>query len=99
MLEVGCCGGMTTHLVGRCCPQGMAIGVDQTAAEIAIAKKRFAIEGRVEFYEMDAFDMAAVIKLQKQISRRFNKVLIDINGSRDIGTVHKCLDKLQKTLM
>jgi precorrin-6B methylase 2 len=99
VLEVGCCGGMTTHLVGRCCPQGMAIGIDQTAAEIAIAKKRFAIEGRVEFYEMDAFDMAAVIKLQKQISRRFNKVLIDINGSRDIGTVHKCLDKLQKTLM
>ena len=45
---------------------------------------------------MDAFDMAAVLRLQSKIGRQFNKVFIDINGSRDIGTVCDCMDKYQK---
>ncbi len=47
---------------------------------------------------MDAFDMAAVLRLQNKIGRQFNKVFIDINGSRDIGTVCDCMDKYQKVL-
>ena len=45
---------------------------------------------------MDAFDMPAVLRLQTKIGRKFNKVFIDINGSRDIGTVCDCMDKYQK---
>ena len=47
---------------------------------------------------MDAFDMPAVLRLQSKIGRQFNKVFIDINGSRDIGTVCDCLDKYQKVI-
>ena len=79
---------------GRHCK--LVVGIDQTAAEIAIANKRFRIPGKVEFEVMDAFDMAAVLRLQKKIGSNFNKVFIDINGSRDIGTVYDCMDKYQK---
>jgi hypothetical protein len=48
---------------------------------------------------MDAFDMAAVLRLQSKIGRQFNKVFIDINGSRDIGTVCDCMDKYQKVTL
>jgi len=51
---------------------------------------------RVRPQVMDAFDMPAVLRLQDKIGRQFNKVFIDINGSRDIGTVCDCLDKYQK---
>jgi len=76
VLEVGCCGGTTTSIIGvrdataarraartrapadggaadafapagRHC--GFVVGIDQTAAEIAIANKRFRVPGRVEF--------------------------------------------------
>ena len=81
---------------GRHC--ALVVGIDQTRAEIAIAIKRFRIPGKVEFEVMDAFDMQAVLQLQKRIGVKFNKVFIDINGSRDIGTVCDCMDKYQKVL-
>ena len=75
VLEVGCCGGTTTSIIGvpkrgRCARPGecrarllrllteaapagrhcgYVVGVDQTAAEIAIANKRFRVPGKVEF--------------------------------------------------
>lgn len=30
--------------------------------------------------------------------RQFNKIFIDLNGSRDIGIVHACLEKLQRAI-
>jgi len=152
VLEVGCCGGTTTSIIGveksgRCARPGecrarllrllteaapagrhcgYVVGIDQTAAEIAIANKRFRVPGKVEFevgpermlyargapatwcalkltsvceQVMDAFDMAAVLRLQSKIGRQFNKVFIDINGSRDIGTVCDCMDKYQKVTL
>lgn len=62
------------------------------------SRTRFGKEGFIEFEEMDAFDMGAVLRLQQRIQKRFNKIFIDINGSRDIGTVYDCLDKYQKVL-
>ena len=96
VLEVGCCGGTTTSIIGKHCR--LVVGIDQTAAEIAIANRRFALPGKVRFEVMDAFDMAAVLRLQKDIGCQFTKVFIDINGSRDIGTICDCMDKIQKVL-
>jgi len=94
--DIGVGAGGLGRLTGRHC--AFVVGIDQTRAEIEIAKKRFRVPGKVEFEVMDAFDMAAVLQLQKRIGRKFNKVFIDINGSRDIGTVCDCMDKYQKVL-
>ncbi|EKX45178.1 hypothetical protein GUITHDRAFT_108822 [Guillardia theta CCMP2712] len=96
VLEVGCCGGTTTSIIGKQCD--FTMGIDQTQAEIDIARKRFGQPGHVEFEVMDAFDMPAVLRMQEKVGRKFNKVFIDINGSRDIGPVCDCLDKYQKVL-
>lgn len=50
----------------------------------------------------DAFDIAKILQLQQvavsKSGRRFNKIFIDLNGSRDIGIVHACLEKLQRAI-
>ena len=55
-----------------------------------------------EFEVADAFDIAKILQLQQvavsKSGRQFNKIFIDLNGSRDIGIVHACLEKLQRAI-
>ena len=46
----------------------------------------------------DAFDIPRILQLQARSGRRFNKIFIDLNGSREIGIVHACIEKLQRAL-
>ena len=71
---------------------------DQTQMEIDIANKRFGRPGLVEFACLDAFDLAAVLAAVRDGERRFGgrrftKVFIDINGSRDVGPLWTCVDR------
>ena len=55
-----------------------------------------------EFEVADAFDVAKILQLQTAVAAKcgskFNKIFIDLNGSRDIGIVHACLEKLQRAI-
>jgi hypothetical protein len=55
-----------------------------------------------EFEVADAFDIAKILQLQQvavsKSGRQFNKIFIDLNGSRDIAVVYACLEKLQRAL-
>ncbi len=57
-----------------------------------------------EFQVADAFDVAKILQFQRVAVEKsgrlggFNKVFIDLNGSRDIAVVYACLEKLQRAL-
>ena len=51
-----------------------------------------------EFEVADAFDVPRILQLQRRSGRRFNKIFIDLNGSREIGIVYACVEKLQRAL-
>ena len=57
-----------------------------------------------EFQVADAFDVAKILQFQRVAVEKsgrlggFNKIFIDLNGSRDIGIVHACLEKLQRAI-
>ena len=93
MLEVGCCGGTTTSIIGKHCR--LVVGIDQTAAEIAIANRRFALAGKVRFEVMDAFDMAAVLRLQKDIGCDAE----DFLQFAALGVVHVQVVRLERVVL
>eukprot|EP00285_Hemiselmis_virescens_P003305 CAMPEP_0173412944 /NCGR_PEP_ID=MMETSP1356-20130122/80733_1 /TAXON_ID=77927 ORGANISM="Hemiselmis virescens, Strain PCC157" /NCGR_SAMPLE_ID=MMETSP1356 /ASSEMBLY_ACC=CAM_ASM_000847 /LENGTH=145 /DNA_ID=CAMNT_0014374905 /DNA_START=144 /DNA_END=578 /DNA_ORIENTATION=- len=99
VLEIGCCGGTTTSIIGT--KAKFVLGIDQTSHEIDIAKKRFGKPGLVEFACMDAFEMVSVLALarewEKKVGSRFTQIFIDINGSRDVGPLWTCVDRYEKT--
>jgi hypothetical protein len=55
-----------------------------------------------EFEVADAFDVSRILQLQQvavaKCGRKFNKIFIDLNGSRDLSIVYACLEKLQRAI-
>jgi len=93
VLEVGShVGGTSKVLYGLC---KKLVGLDQQADLVAEARRRLP---HIQFEIGDAFDGHLVLRLQKEIGQRFNKVFIDISGSRDISTVVRLMEIYDNTL-
>lgn len=94
VLEVGCHVGGTTKVLAGLCRK--LVGIDQQADLVAQARIRLP---DVQFEILDAFDASKVLALSRQISPEgFQKVFIDISGSRDISTVVRLMDIYENTL-
>ena len=55
-------------------------GVDTSEAELEKARQTYP---RVPFRQLDAFDIAGLLALRRE--HAFNKIFLDVNGSRDAG--------------
>lgn len=77
VLEVGCAEGTTTKRLSKHCKE--VIGIDK-GESLPKAKERYPW---LRFEQIDGFDIPSLLKLGKQ----FNKVYIDISGSRGLADV------------
>jgi len=73
VLEIGCAEGTTTRRLSQQCKD--VIGIDK-GASLLIAQKR---HPGIRFEQIDGYDIPSILKLGK----KFNKIYIDISGSRD----------------
>lgn len=99
VLEIGCCGGMTTSVIHEQCRY--VVGVDKNEGEIENARRRFGdLSDRIRFEVADAFDIGKALQMQRQVpGGKFNVVFIDINGSRSLSTVWEVMQAYEKTIM
>mmetsp|Transcript_29006 Transcript_29006/g.95409 ORF Transcript_29006/g.95409 Transcript_29006/m.95409 type:complete len:239 (+) Transcript_29006:72-788(+) len=88
VLEVGCGRGVTTALIARRC--GHVLGVDLSAKVIAMARSRFP---RLDFLEADASDVSAL-----RARGPFDKIFVDVNGSRELQMLLPLLEALDAAL-
>merc|ERR1712226_756507 len=94
VLEVGSHVGGTTRVLAGLTKH--LVGLDQQPDLVAEARKRLP---EIHFEIGDAFDAPRVLALANaQPHKKFNKVFIDISGSRDLGTVVRLLDMYENTL-
>lgn len=94
VLEVGSHVGGTTKFLASVA--GTVVGLDQQPELVAQARQKFP---EIQFENFDAFDAHKLIALAKSFQpRRFTKVFIDISGSRDLGTVVRLVDVIDKTI-
>jgi ubiquinone/menaquinone biosynthesis C-methylase UbiE len=77
VLEIGCAEGTTTKRLSEHCRE--VIGIDK-GKSLPKAKERYPW---LRFEQIDGFDISSLLKLGKQ----FNKIYIDISGSRDLADV------------
>lgn len=77
VLEIGCAEGTTTKRLSEHCKE--VIGVDK-GKSLLKAKETYPW---LRFEQIDGFDIPSLLKLGKQ----FNKIYIDISGSRDLADV------------
>ena len=77
VLEIGCAEGTTTKKLSEQCKE--VIGIDK-GESLPKAKERYPW---IRFECIDGFDIPSILKLGKQ----FNKIYIDISGSRDLADV------------
>mmetsp|Transcript_39549 Transcript_39549/g.87985 ORF Transcript_39549/g.87985 Transcript_39549/m.87985 type:complete len:186 (-) Transcript_39549:569-1126(-) len=84
VLEVGCAQGVTTGLIAEVAKQ--AVGVDKSKGQAQRAQTR---NPKIAFFEVDAFDISAIIKL----GFKFTIIFIDISGNRPVGDVVSLIEK------
>jgi SAM-dependent methyltransferase len=92
VLEVGCCNGQTTALLASHCRR--AFGIDMSEPCLSLARERHAESARLSFHRVDAFDIAALCALRDSLPEggaKFNKIFLDVNGSRDTAAVTKLI--------
>eukprot|EP01026_Neomeris_dumetosa_P046724 TRINITY_DN39870_c0_g1_i1.p3 TRINITY_DN39870_c0_g1~~TRINITY_DN39870_c0_g1_i1.p3 ORF type:complete len:155 (-),score=8.27 TRINITY_DN39870_c0_g1_i1:260-724(-) len=89
IIELGCALGVTTELIARHCHY--VLGVDKSEFQYLQAKQRFP---DIDFLNIDAFDVSTILALDK----RFNKVFIDVSGSRDVSVLLDLMDSYEKVL-
>ena len=77
VLEIGCAEGTTTKRLSEHCRE--VIGIDK-GKSLPKAKERYPL---LRFEQIDGFDIPSILNLGKQ----FNKIYIDISGSRDLADV------------
>lgn len=78
-LEVGCAGGNTTRILGRRCR--MAYGVDKSFSPGMLAEQqRHAQQSNVNFEQLDATDLGALLRLSQRVAREAAK------GSKEEGS-------------
>ena len=61
-------------------------GVDLSETELDKARDKFP---ELEFHRIDAFDIGKLLALRRK--HNFNKIFLDINGSRDVSAVAKLI--------
>lgn len=94
VLEIGSHVGGTTKVLASVA--GHLVGLDQQSDLVAQARLRLP---DIRFEVGDAFDAAQVMGIAKSIEpKKFSKVFMDISGSRDLSTVVKLIDFLDKLL-
>jgi precorrin-6B methylase 2 len=85
ILEIGCAEGTTTKRLSKHCKE--VIGIDK-GESLPKAKERYPW---IRFEQMDGFDIPKVLKFGK----RFDKIYIDISGSRDLADVLSMIRKYE----
>mmetsp|Transcript_5955 Transcript_5955/g.10818 ORF Transcript_5955/g.10818 Transcript_5955/m.10818 type:complete len:252 (-) Transcript_5955:24-779(-) len=94
VLEIGSHVGGTTKVIASVA--GRVVGVDQQPELVAEARQT---HPEIQFENFDAFDSSRLIALVKALEpQKFTKVFIDISGSRDLATVFKLMDLVDKTV-
>lgn len=94
VLEVGSHVGGTTKVIAAVA--GRVVGVDQQPELVAEAREK---HPEIQFENFDAFDSAKLVALTKSLHpARFTKVFIDISGSRDLATVFRMMDLIDKII-
>jgi len=88
--EVGCGRGVTTELLARRCGTRRVLGIDLSEKVIALARERYP---EIRFEVLNALDLSAVRKLGY-----FNKIFVDINGSRELETLLPLLEAYETVL-
>jgi hypothetical protein len=79
VLEVGCAWGTTSQLLYE--NAKMVVAIDK-GESLPIARETYP---HIRFEQIDGFDIRAILKL----GYKFNKIYVDISGSREILTVVK----------
>eukprot|EP01025_Chloroclados_australasicus_P037970 TRINITY_DN38849_c0_g1_i1.p2 TRINITY_DN38849_c0_g1~~TRINITY_DN38849_c0_g1_i1.p2 ORF type:complete len:151 (-),score=1.14 TRINITY_DN38849_c0_g1_i1:57-509(-) len=87
VLELGCAEGVTTNLIGQHCQK--VVGLDKSLFQYQRAQERFPL---VRFENIDAFDISSVLAL----GYKFNKIFIDVSGSRDISDLINLIESYEK---
>ncbi|CAJ1385516.1 unnamed protein product [Effrenium voratum] len=94
VLEVGSHVGGTTKVIATMA--GRVVGVDQQPELVAQAREN---HPEIQFENFDAFDSTKLMALTKSLQpQRFTKVFIDISGSRDLATVFRMMDLVDKII-
>ncbi|CAE6973631.1 unnamed protein product [Symbiodinium sp. CCMP2592] len=93
VLEVGSHVGGTTKVIASVA--GRVVGVDQQPELVAQARQNYP---EIQFENFDAFDSTKLVALAKSLPQRITKVCIDISGSRDLATVIRLMDLIDKTI-
>lgn len=94
VLEIGCDHGPCCAVAARSCGAGRVLGVDLQPQSVAIAR---AAHPAIRFEVLDVLQPTAVSQLRAwaaelggaggEAAARFSVVLIDINGTREVGAV------------
>jgi len=87
VLELGSALGVTTAVAAS--TGATVVGVDKSDFQLEASRKRFPL---IRFESMDAFDMSAA----RALGHRFNKILVDVSGSRGVGDLVRILDSYEK---
>ena len=90
-LEVGCHRGTTTNIIKNQAKQGRVVGIDLSGFQLNFAKENYA---DIEFIKMDGFDIRKIIKL----GIKWDIVLIDVSGSRDLKALIPLIESYEKAL-
>jgi len=88
VLEVGCHQGVTTDRLSRSCRH--VIGVDHSKTVLALGRARFP---KLDLREVDARDLSTL-----RSCGNFDKVFIDINGSRELQTLLPLIEAYERVL-
>ena len=79
----------TTHgpiFIGQlCCFFAQVVGLDKSSGQTQMAQSR---NPNVEFFNIDAYDAGAVVRL----GRQFTVIYVDVSGSRPPGDVVQLID-------
>lgn len=87
VLEVGCDVGECCAIAATCCGPENVIGVDLACLSVSRAREAYP---SIRFEVLDVLQAgakSALHQLERDVDKKFSKVLIDINGNRDIGAV------------
>jgi predicted O-methyltransferase YrrM len=98
VLEVGCDLGECCAVASTCCGYERVVGVDLAPLSVSRARKAFPA---IRFEVMDVLQAGAgegLRNLQREIKGEFSKVLIDINGNRDLGAVCRVIQVVVQEL-
>lgn len=94
VLEAGCHCGTTTNIAAKICNKGNVVGIDQSQFQLNNANKQYSHITNMKFYQIDAFNISKII----EIGIKFDIILIDISGSRDLKSLLQLIESYEKAL-